>query len=82
MYICVTVNINESARPLVLMVTLAECDVLIDLVWSFLFLLESGCKVRGSGRLQGNSLAVWEHRPSNAVFVSSFSLPAYDSEEF
>lgn len=31
MYICVTVNINESARPLVLMVTLAECDVLIDL---------------------------------------------------
>lgn len=31
MYICVSVNINETARSLVLMVTQAECDVLIDL---------------------------------------------------
>lgn len=38
MYICVTVNINETARPLVLMVTQVGCDELIDLgVWSFLF---------------------------------------------
>ncbi len=38
MYICVTVNINETARPLVLMVTQAGRDALIDLgVQSFLF---------------------------------------------
>lgn len=31
MYICVTVNINETARPVVLMVTQVGWDVLIDL---------------------------------------------------
>ena len=52
MYICVSVNINESVRPPVLMVTQAECDMLIDLGGvEFPVLLKFSCKVRPSMRL-------------------------------
>lgn len=56
MYICVTVNINETTGPLVLMVTQVGCDVLIDLgVWSFLFRMNLATRYVSGSLLAGCS---------------------------